>query len=87
MIKNINRITDDVLMIYSHGYDCYYFRNVRSLLVSLQDYETPGKALTEFNTDKVIWVEDKKKAMAEINAPKILRNEDKENESQWRHAT
>jgi hypothetical protein len=43
MIKNINRITDDVLMIYSPGYDCYYFRNVRSLLVSLQDYEIRTK--------------------------------------------
>lgn len=70
MIKNINHITDDVLMIYSPGYDCYYFRKVRSLLVSLQDYETPDKALVEFNTDKIIWVEDKKKAMAEFKLGK-----------------
>ncbi len=69
-------------MIYSPGYDCYYFRNVRTLLVSSQDYEGPDKALSEFNTDKIIWVEDKKKALAEIKAIKVLRGEDKVNERQ-----
>ena len=82
MIKNINRITDDVLMIYSPAYDCYYFRNVRSLLVSLQDYETTGKALAEFNTDKVKWVEDKKKALSEYKHGNELWDEDKEIEGQ-----
>lgn len=82
MVKNINQITDDVLMIYSPGHDCYYFRNVRSLLVSLQDYETPDKALAEFNTDKVIWGEDKKKALSEYKPGKYLWGENKENESQ-----
>jgi len=57
-------------MIYSPGYDCYYFRNVRTLLVSSQDYESPDNALAEFNTDKIIWVEDKKKALQKLKLSK-----------------
>ncbi len=63
MTKDINQITNDVLLIYSYGYSCYYFRNTQSLFVSLQDYETSDKAMAEFKTDKVVWVEDVKSAI------------------------
>lgn len=56
MVKNINQ---EVQLIYSPGYDCYYFRHIQSLFVSSQDYKTPSKALADFRAKNVIWVEDK----------------------------
>ena len=61
MICANSQIDSHIELIYSPGFNCYYFKNNRSKFVSLQDYDTPGQALDDFKTDRVIWAQDTQK--------------------------
>ena len=60
MTTAIKYIDNDSVIFYSSLFDCYYLKNLKSLLVSLHDYKTAPDALVSFINNKVMWVEDVK---------------------------
>jgi len=60
MTTAIKYLDNDSVIIYSSLFDCYYLKNLKSLLVSLHDYKTSAAALVSFINNNVMWVEDVK---------------------------
>ena len=49
---------DEIIVMYSPGYEYYYLKNIQSQLISAQSYETHEDALDDLTTEKVIWIMD-----------------------------
>jgi len=56
----VKKISQDISIYYSPGYECYYFKYLQSLFVSLQDYKNQNDALADYKNGGVVWIEERK---------------------------